>query len=312
MSKNVARQAVRTLCRCNAKVNDIRAQHSSECHSFRTFYQANGCEHATEDDTERGEAPDIVLPHQEAEFVRHIAMDIGGSLIKLVYFSPEEDDESSDAIESDASSGNQTPSPGSGRESSQGGSKFSRTLAQFEQSPAAQDIVASAFADTPMRPAEPSYSAAHPIDPAAEPLGEHAPGDGPARDALEAGRRPTSAHNAAPATPPQPPKTLDAHNSQADQASNQTLPSRLSQQSLGVASEKAARGGRLHFVKFETRNIEDAIRFIEQKQLLRNRSNNGQAVAPLQARPPRFIARQLCHLSPGQGATTTSPQPSNT
>lgn len=34
-------------------------------------------------------APSIVLPHQEASYVRHIALDIGGSLIKLVYFSPD-------------------------------------------------------------------------------------------------------------------------------------------------------------------------------------------------------------------------------
>lgn len=31
-----------------------------------------------------------MLPHQQADFVRHIAIDIGGSLIKLVYFSPED------------------------------------------------------------------------------------------------------------------------------------------------------------------------------------------------------------------------------
>lgn len=31
-----------------------------------------------------------MLPHQDAEYIRHIAIDIGGSLIKLVYFSPEE------------------------------------------------------------------------------------------------------------------------------------------------------------------------------------------------------------------------------
>lgn len=225
-------------------------------------------------------------------------MDIGGSLIKLVYFSPEEDDESSDAIESDSSSGNQTPSPDSGRESSQGGSKFSRTLAQFEQSPAVQDLVASAFADTHTRPADPSSSAARPIDSPAEPPHEQAPGDRPVRDTQKSARPPSFADSAAPATPPQRPKNSDAQHSQTDHPSNQTLPSRLSQQSLGVASEKAARGGRLHFVKFETRNIEDAIRFIEQKQLLRSRSNNGEAVAPLQARLSAFTARHLCHLCP--------------
>jgi hypothetical protein len=36
-----------------------------------------------------------VLPHQEASYVRHIALDIGGSLIKLVYFSPDNPDEAS-------------------------------------------------------------------------------------------------------------------------------------------------------------------------------------------------------------------------
>lgn len=31
-----------------------------------------------------------MLPHQHAGFISHIAIDIGGSLIKLVYFSPED------------------------------------------------------------------------------------------------------------------------------------------------------------------------------------------------------------------------------
>ncbi len=34
-------------------------------------------------------APSISLPNQEAEYVSHIALDIGGSLVKLVYFSPD-------------------------------------------------------------------------------------------------------------------------------------------------------------------------------------------------------------------------------
>jgi hypothetical protein len=41
-------------------------------------------------DQERRDAPSIVLPHQHPEFISHIAIDIGGSLIKLVYFSPED------------------------------------------------------------------------------------------------------------------------------------------------------------------------------------------------------------------------------
>ncbi len=31
-----------------------------------------------------------MLPHQDANYISHIALDIGGSLIKLIYFSPEE------------------------------------------------------------------------------------------------------------------------------------------------------------------------------------------------------------------------------
>jgi pantothenate kinase len=37
-------------------------------------------------------APSIELPNQDAEYVSHIALDIGGSLIKLVYFSPDPQD----------------------------------------------------------------------------------------------------------------------------------------------------------------------------------------------------------------------------
>ena len=35
------------------------------------------------------DAPSIDLPHQHPEYISHIALDIGGSLVKLVYFSPE-------------------------------------------------------------------------------------------------------------------------------------------------------------------------------------------------------------------------------
>lgn len=34
-------------------------------------------------------APSIELPNQDADYVSHIALDIGGTLIKLVYFSPD-------------------------------------------------------------------------------------------------------------------------------------------------------------------------------------------------------------------------------
>ena len=36
------------------------------------------------------DAPSIVLPHQDANYISHIALDIGGSLIKLIHFSTEE------------------------------------------------------------------------------------------------------------------------------------------------------------------------------------------------------------------------------
>ncbi|KAA6417475.1 MAG: pantothenate kinase 2, partial [Trebouxia sp. A1-2] len=40
-----------------------------------------------EDGNRDRDAPSIVLPHQDASYISHIALDIGGSLIKLVYFS---------------------------------------------------------------------------------------------------------------------------------------------------------------------------------------------------------------------------------
>ncbi len=36
-------------------------------------------------------APSITLPSQKADYITHIALDLGGSLIKLVYFSAEEE-----------------------------------------------------------------------------------------------------------------------------------------------------------------------------------------------------------------------------
>lgn len=53
------------------------------------------------------DAPSIVLPHQDASYISHIALDIGGSLIKLVYFSsdkPASDDQLSRASSSGSSS----------------------------------------------------------------------------------------------------------------------------------------------------------------------------------------------------------------
>ena len=52
------------------------------------------------------DAPSIVLPHQDASYISHIALDIGGSLVKLVYFSSDKPD-----ARSRSSSSNQ---PGTG------------------------------------------------------------------------------------------------------------------------------------------------------------------------------------------------------
>eukprot|EP01025_Chloroclados_australasicus_P053067 TRINITY_DN6208_c1_g2_i2.p1 TRINITY_DN6208_c1_g2~~TRINITY_DN6208_c1_g2_i2.p1 ORF type:complete len:616 (-),score=68.25 TRINITY_DN6208_c1_g2_i2:41-1852(-) len=50
--------------------------------------------------------PAIVLPNQEAGYVRHIALDIGGSLCKLVYFVPDsEDSDSSNGVVSHTKGG---------------------------------------------------------------------------------------------------------------------------------------------------------------------------------------------------------------
>lgn len=56
--------------------------------------------------------PTIELPNQDAEYVSHIALDIGGSLIKLVYFSPDPADGQAAAANGQASSNNSAPSRG--------------------------------------------------------------------------------------------------------------------------------------------------------------------------------------------------------
>ncbi len=41
-------------------------------------------------------APSIMLPHQPARLVRHFALDIGGSLIKLIFFAVDADTANTD------------------------------------------------------------------------------------------------------------------------------------------------------------------------------------------------------------------------
>lgn len=51
------------------------------------------------------DAPSIVLPHQDANYISHIALDIGGSLIKLVYFSSDKPDARTRSASSNIQSG---------------------------------------------------------------------------------------------------------------------------------------------------------------------------------------------------------------
>ncbi|KAG2443313.1 hypothetical protein HYH02_009380 [Chlamydomonas schloesseri] len=119
------------------------------------------------------QAPSIQLPNQDAEYVNHIAIDIGGSLIKLVYFSPDRDEAARD--------GN-----GGGSEGSGSGSGYS------------------------------------------------------------------------PSSSPEP-------------GGNNGLLS----QSTRSAAQATQRGGKLHFCKFETSRVEEAINFIEAKGLHRCSGRHG-------------------------------------
>lgn len=87
--------------------------------------------------------PSIVLPFQDVEYVSHIAIDIGGSLIKLVYFSTGDQDGEAVAGGStssgDNSPGNATgsgvPYNTSGMPYSSGGSRGGRLhFVKFETS----------------------------------------------------------------------------------------------------------------------------------------------------------------------------------
>ena len=132
------------------------------------------------------EAPAIVLPHQRGERVGHIALDIGGSLIKLVYFSP-------------AAGGGSSAVEGQGgeREQQQGAGERPRSAAG-EKAAAASPTAAAA-----------------------------------------AGEKAASSSKSSPSRPRPP------------------------------------RGGKLHFVKFETSKIDECLDFIEAKGLHRPQQGMG-------------------------------------
>jgi hypothetical protein len=149
------------------------------------------------------DAPSIVLPRQRAEYIRHIALDIGGSLIKLVYFSPDAAPGGDDLVVPAATGG-------SGDASQHGGGGGSGSGAGG----AASSSAAGAAAATP------------------------------------GGNNSSSSANAAASSSPPPPP---------------------------LSSSSEPRGGRMHFVKFETARIQDCLDFIEAKGLHRCRGRDGQA-----------------------------------
>ena len=246
------------------------------------------------DVSEPGGAPDIVLPHQDAQFVQHIAMDIGGSLIKLVYFSSGDDDDgvSSEALGSDECEGSvlhpqdnthsntQRPDSPSAHPSPQAenqhvqsssylsgaGGTGSRAVGEAEspRKASAHPIAAhQAYTRSTSATASPSVSPTHSA------LSSHpiSACDALSKDALPECIQDSREVPCDAARPDSP-----AHLGPGDPAHRD---------SLSTSSEKGRQGGRLHFVKFESARIHDAINFIEQKQLHCRRSGHSSMDGPL-------------------------------
>ena len=152
-------------------------------------------------------APSIVLPHQEATYVRHIALDIGGSLIKLVYFSPDDDGDH----------GGNGGGGGGGRAGDGGGSS-------------------SSSGDSVHGSADGSGGGG----------GGGGAGAAAAADGQDGGRASAASASAA--------------NGAAG---------------AGAGAPPPPKGGRIHFVKFETARIRDCLDFIEAKGLHRCLGRDG-------------------------------------
>ena len=151
-----------------------------------------------------------MLPNQDVECVRHVALDIGGSLIKLAYFSPGD-------VDSDAPASDSESSGAAGDDANSGiGARRSGSAAS---APAA------------------------PLPAAQPPAGLSVGGD-----AFNA--KQTGCGAGAGGAPP------DA---------------------AAAYAKGAARGGRLHFVKFETSRVDEAIDFIKRKRLHCSNSSNPDA-----------------------------------
>lgn len=223
------------------------------------------------DVSDPGGAPDILLPHQDAQFVQHIAMDIGGSLIKLVYFSSGDDDDgaSSEALGSEECDCSHPRAPDNHNCSSNTQRPSSPPVQAPHPSLRTEQQQQSL--DTQPRQAELAH----------EPAEHHSstdPNHSTAKVTFTASSA-SSTRNGLQSYP-------IATSCDALQDSAHTLPARPSgdadvpdspvgldatdpvqQDSMSTSSEKGRQGGRLHFVKFESARVHDAINFIEQKQL---------------------------------------------
>lgn len=79
------------------------------------IHQASSAASASAPNPASDEAPIISLPHQDADTISHFAIDIGGSLIKLIYFT------SADANDYHSRRGQQSGDPTSGYDRNMGG-----------------------------------------------------------------------------------------------------------------------------------------------------------------------------------------------
>jgi hypothetical protein len=225
-------------------------------------------------------------------------MDFGGSLIKLIFFSSGDDDDSasSDVLGSDECEGSLHRADGN---------NMRKSSPQRPDSPAAQPpqpclrsgsvpggshaLPGADEASSPARVASPMLSqGSHSIaEPADSNLNDGSPSSSAflAQTALQS--HPITALNAASRSglTRQQASALAGVQSHAPVGlgipAEQDAADPEPRNSMSSSSEKGRQGGKLHFVKFETSRIHDAIHFIEQKQLHRRRNGGSCTDGPL-------------------------------
>ncbi|WAQ82815.1 hypothetical protein PtA15_3A179 [Puccinia triticina] len=193
------------------------------------------------DEAEGTETSDIYLP-KHTEFISHIALDIGGSLAKVVYFTraagPRDSPPRRPAAEQSRPRNTERPRPG-------------------EQPSRSQSADSASDPEPP--PTRPHSSARSSVS---QPNGILIPTA--VRDELYASSRPTSSDPQPPADPPS--SSLDDPLRNTNTATHDRLSS--------SASISAIPGGRLNFIKFETGAIEsECITFIDNLIQLSAESN---------------------------------------